>query len=97
MIDDIASFALSGPDAIKTNAIINAKIESKKLEFGPSKCYNIHIGKSRGTHSMLKLHSERLNVKEYETYLRDIIHNTGSNEKNIENRKHCRPSCNKSD
>ena len=29
MIDDIASFALSGPDAIKMNAIINAKIESK--------------------------------------------------------------------
>ena len=79
---------MSGPDAIKTNAIINAKIESKKLEFGPSKCYNIHVGKSRGTHSMLKVHGETLNVKEYETYLGDIICNTGSNEKNIENRKH---------
>ena len=30
MIDDIVSFALSGPDAIKTNAIINAKIKFKK-------------------------------------------------------------------
>ena len=29
MIDDIASFALSGVDAVKTNAIVNAKIQSK--------------------------------------------------------------------
>ena len=29
MIDDIITFALSGPDAIKTNAIVNSKIESK--------------------------------------------------------------------
>ena len=47
MIDDIASFSLSGPNAIKTNAIINSKIESKKFEFGPTKCYNIHIDNQR--------------------------------------------------
>ena len=54
-IDDVASFAFSGPEAIKTNAIINAKIESKKLEFGPSKCYNIHLGKNQDTQSILKI------------------------------------------
>ena len=37
---------------------------------------------------MLKVQGETLNVKEYETYLGDIICNTGSNEKNIEHRKH---------
>ena len=77
MIDDIVSFAKSGPEAIKTNAIINAKIESKKLEFGPKKCYNLHIGKLKETHSMLKVHNEILNVKEYETYLDDVISTTG--------------------
>ena len=87
MIDDIASFSLSGPNAIMTNAIINSKIESKKLEFGPTKCYNIHIGKSKEMHSILKVHGEKLNVKEYETYLGDVISRTGSNENNIEHRK----------
>ena len=77
MIDDIASFALSGPDSIKTNAIVNAKIESKKLEFGPAKCYNIHLGVDQNTHEMLKVHNETLNVKEYETYLGDKICNSG--------------------
>ena len=86
MIDDVASFALSGPEAIKTNAIINAKIESKKLQFGPSKCYNIHIGKKQDN-TVLKVHKDTMNVKNHETYLGDIICNSGTNDKNIENRK----------
>ena len=64
MIDDIASFALSGPDAIKTNAIINSKIESKKLKFGPSKCHIIHFGKLKDTYSMLKVDRDIINVKD---------------------------------
>ena len=36
---------------------------------------------------MLRVYSDNLNVKEYETYLGDVISNTGSNEKNIEKRK----------
>ena len=87
MIDDIVSFALSGSDAIMTNSIINAKIESKKLEFGSTKCYNIHIGQLEDTHSNLKVHGDILSVKQYETYLGDIICSSGSNDRNIENRK----------
>ena len=71
---DVASFALSGSDAIKTNAIIISKVETKKLEFGASKCYNIHIGKLKDTHTKLKVHSDVINVKEYETCLGDIIY-----------------------
>jgi hypothetical protein len=41
MIDDLASFSLCSPDSIITNAIINGKIEAKKLEFGAKKCFNI--------------------------------------------------------
>ena len=86
MIDDIASFALSGSEAIMTNAIINAKIESKKLEFGPAKCYNIHLGNIEED-QLLKVHNHVMKVKEYETYLGDIICKTGSNDRNIENRR----------
>ena len=86
-IDDVASFAFSGPEAIKTNAIINAKIESKKLEFGPSKCYNIHLGKNQDTQSLSKVHNQPMNVKNYETYLGNIIFNSRTNDKNIDNRR----------
>ena len=74
-------------EAIKTNAIINAKIESKKLQFGPSKCYNIHIGKKQDNNILLEVHKDTMNVKNHETYLGDIICNSGTNDKNIENRK----------
>ena len=87
MIDDVASFAFSGPEAIKTNAIINAKIESKKLEFGPSKFYNIHLGKNQDTQSLSKVHNQPMNVKNYETCLGDVICNSGTNDKNIDNRR----------
>ena len=86
MIDDIASFALSSSEAVISNAIINAKIESKKLEFGPAKCYTIRLGKEKESQNF-KVHDFAMKVKDHETYLGDIIFKTGSNDKNIENRR----------
>ena len=86
MIDDVASFAQCGPQSVVTNAIINAKIESKKLEFGPTKCFNIHVGTNKVCSDNLKVHKNKIIRKEFETYLGDVICATGSNKKNIENR-----------
>ena len=86
MIDDLASFSECGPDTVKINALINAKIESKKLEFGPKKCFKIHIGRNKNECVTQKVHSEDINVAEYETYLGDLVCSTGNNDKNIENR-----------
>ena len=86
MCDDIASISKCGIDSIKTNAIINAKIESKKLEFGPNKFYNIHVGKNENLCCNLKVHNSTMKKKDYETYLGDIICSSGKNEKNIANK-----------
>ena len=67
MIDDIASFAECNIESLKTNAIINAKIESKKLEFGPTNCFNIHIGQHPEICQNLKVHSDSINNKSFET------------------------------
>ena len=69
MCDDVVSVARCGIDSIKTNAIINAKIESKKLEFGPKKCVNIHVGNNSEQCPILKVHDSKLNKKEHETYM----------------------------
>jgi hypothetical protein len=86
MIDDLASFSECGPQTVEVNALINAKIESKKLEFGHKKCFKIHIGRNNNECVNQKVHSEDINVSDYETYLGDIVCNTGSNEKNVVNR-----------
>ena len=86
MIDDVASFSECGPESLKINSIINSKIESKKLEFGPSKCVKIHIGQNFGSCLEQKVHEDTVNEKSYETYLGDILCSSGSNDRNIENR-----------
>ena len=86
MIDDLASFSTCSPQSIITNAIINGKIEAKKLQFGQTKCFNIHIGDKPLYCDGLKVHENRMNEKSHETYLGDIICSSGSNNKNIEKR-----------
>ena len=86
MCDDVASISRCGIDSIKTNAIINAKIESKKLEFGPTKCFQIHVGKNVKACCSLKVHEAEMTRKESEVYLGDTICSSGKNEKNIQNK-----------
>ena len=83
MIDDVASFAKCSYESLKTNAIINAKVESKKLEFGPTKCFNIHIGKKPEKCQNLKVHENNMTCKKSETYLGDVVSSDGSNLENI--------------
>ena len=89
MFDDVASIAKCGIDSIKTNAIINAKIESKKLEFGHTKCYNIHVGKNADECCSKKVHNSIMKTAEHETYLGDVICSSGKNERNISNKANC--------
>ena len=43
MIDDILAISPCGNESVKMNAIIQSKIETKQLRFGPSKCFKMHI------------------------------------------------------
>ena len=57
MIDDILAISDCGNNSVKTNAIIQSKIETKQLRFGPKKCFKMHIGnKALKTCPTLKVH-----------------------------------------
>merc|ERR1712129_138384 len=86
MCDDIASISRCGIDSIKNNAIINAKIESKKLQFGPSKGYKIHVGRDSEICCNSKVHNSIMSKKQHEVYLGEIICSSGTNDKNIANK-----------
>ena len=45
MIDDVACVAECGINSVAVNAYINAKSNTKKLQFGVDKCHQLHIGK----------------------------------------------------
>ena len=45
MIDDLGAVAKCGPQSVIMNAIINAKINMKRLEFNQAKCVKLNICK----------------------------------------------------
>ena len=49
MIDDLAAVSLCGFDSVKTSAIINGKINAKRLKFNKNKCVKLHVSKSKSS------------------------------------------------
>ena len=100
MIDDLASVTYCGPQSVISNAIINAKINLKKLELNQTKCVKLHVAKPerRGCTSsesntrdaqcaFLKVQESDMREAPNERYIGDIISSTGSNDANISRRR----------
>ena len=47
MMDDICAISTCGVEAVKSNAFLNHKLSSKKLQCGTNKCKKMHIGSIR--------------------------------------------------
>ena len=45
MIDDVLGLATCGDNSLEMNAIVNSKMETKKLRLSKDKCFRIHISK----------------------------------------------------
>ena len=87
MIDDLLGVTTCSDEAVKLNAIINVKIEAKKLRFSSDKCYKLHIGKKEECNHNLKAHdTDSKNVKTAK-YLGDILNEDGTIDHTILDRK----------
>ena len=87
MIDDIIGISCCGDDTIELNAIINTKIECKKLRLSEDKCYKMHICKKTSECSQaLKVHDKPMKTVKEATYLGDVISDNGSLDATIEER-----------
>ena len=86
MVDDIAAIGKCGADSVELNAIVNAKVRSKFLEFGTNKCFSLHVGKNNHQCSELFAQDSKLKKVTEVKYLGNIISEDGNNNKNIEDR-----------
>ena len=86
MIDDIAGASQCNENSVILNSLINAKIESKKLEFNLKKCVNMHIGPNKENCQQLKVHDTDMLTAVSQTYLGDTICSSGYNTVNINER-----------
>ena len=44
LMDDILTVTKCGVNSLKMNALVTSKIETKRLELGPSNCFQFHFG-----------------------------------------------------
>ena len=86
MIDDIAGASQCNANSVILNSLVNAKIESKKLEFNLKKCVNMHIGPNEENCQLLKVHKTNMLTAVTQTYLGDTICSSGYNTVNISER-----------
>ena len=88
MIDDILAVSKCGVESIEVNALINMKIEAKKLRLSEAKCIHIHVGNScDNCDNNLKVHEKIMKKKHIGTYLGEIITSDGKLDETLNNRR----------
>ena len=45
MVDDVVAISRCGSDSEAMNAFLNQKTNIKRLQYGPDKCHQLHVGK----------------------------------------------------
>ena len=75
MVDDVCTVNECNSASVEANAIINVKMEQKKLRLSKDKCVQIHIGKKKDDicNNVLKVHQERMKKKSSGSYLGHIL------------------------
>ena len=79
---DIAEVSKCSEKSVELNAIVNSKIESKKLQFNRKKCTKMHIGPWKESCHNLKVREKEMFSTDVQTYLGDTICSTGGNSLN---------------
>ena len=89
MVDDVCSVNECNSASVEANAMINMKMEQKKLRLSKKKCSQIHIGKNNEQfcNTALKVHDDAMEKKTTAPYLGDILSSDGSLDATIEDRR----------
>ena len=74
MVEDVIAVSRCGVDAVVMNAYLNQKTNIKKVQFGPDKCHQLHVGRSNSCCPELFIDEWKLKKKdERETGLDNLV------------------------
>ena len=85
-IDDVLGITKCSVSGVELNALIQSKMNHKKLQLSQEKCFKMHVGKTTSECPILKVDGKEMNLVERETYLGDIVTSDGNLNENIEAR-----------
>ena len=86
MVDDVLAVQKCSIKSKQLNTVINTFMECEKLTLSKTKCNKIHIGNTKTICQDLKVHEAKMKQSKAEKYLGDIVHESGKNKTNIEQR-----------
>ena len=64
MVDDVLAVSLCGSDSVAMNAFLNQKTNMKRLQYGPDKCHQLHVGKKKDLCPELYIDEWKLSKKD---------------------------------
>ena len=82
-IDDVLTITKCSINSLKMNAIVQSKIECKRLELSDTKCFKMHLGKDSSNCSNLQVNNKPMMTTSSEKYLGDILTCDAKMEENI--------------
>ena len=68
------------------NALVQSKVECKKLELSDTKCFKMHVGKNVSNCPKLSINNEEMKTSSSEKYLGDVISSSGKIDANVQMR-----------
>ena len=87
LIDDLLTINTCGINSVKMNGLVQSKVDSRRLELGNTKYFQMHIGKNRISCPTLKVDTEEMNKVTKQTYLGDIITSDAKVDENVAMRR----------
>jgi hypothetical protein len=85
-VDDVLTITNCSTNSIKMNALVQSKVECKKLELSDTKCVKMHVGKNVSNCPNLSVNNEEMKTASSEKYLGDVISSSGKIDANIQMR-----------
>ena len=74
MVDDVLAVSRCGVESVEMNAFLNQKTRMKKLQFGPDKCHQLHVGEYKIKCPDLFIDEWKLDKKdEMETGIENLV------------------------
>ena len=86
MIDDVLTITDCSSKSVKMNALVQSKVDCKKLELSDSKCYKMHLGQENVSCPSLKVNNKEMQSSNQEKYLGDVISSDAKIDQNIKMR-----------
>ena len=84
LIDDILTITNCSIKSVKMNALVQSKIDCKKLELSDTKCVKMHVGQDNLYCPKLKVHSKEMLQSNCEKYLGDVITSDAKIDDNVQ-------------